>query len=181
VRADRAQAADRHVSTNSDPIGNANDGQGDPAAAATRSGMAAGAGGETDMAVNARAVTGGRGAACGRIMRFEQPTGIAVDARAVRDEFFWCYVDRLVAPSLETSSRLAFARAVAKAALPEAEYNATMLLAHQVSPKRKLVLINSFSADASWHQHNGSAIMPSVSEIVVTKRQDIASPKLFLD
>jgi hypothetical protein len=67
--------------------------------------------------------------------RFEQPTGLAMDARAVRDEFFWCYVDRLVAPSLETSSRLAFARAAAKATLTQAEYNATMLLAHQVGPK----------------------------------------------
>ncbi len=56
-----------------------------------------------------------------------------MNANAVRAEFFWCYIDRLVAPSFETCSRLYDARAAAEAMFTKAECDAVALLAHRVS------------------------------------------------
>jgi hypothetical protein len=56
----------------------------------------------------------------------------AMNAHAVRAEFFWCYVDRLIAPSLETCSRLFDARAAAEAVFTKAARDAVVLLAHQL-------------------------------------------------
>ncbi len=57
-------------------------------------------------------------------------------ATKIRDHFIRRYIDRLDAPSPQTRSRLAKARAAAddRTVLTQAEYDAAVRLAHKLSP-----------------------------------------------
>jgi hypothetical protein len=61
---------------------------------------------------------------------------MSAHAAAVRAEFFWCCVDHLLAPSLETMSRLHDARTAANAEFTQAECYVVTLAADEVRRHR---------------------------------------------